>query len=579
MKRTTTRLKFKEDDLKDKKTSDAAKKAERAADKADKAKKRLYREHKLTAEPSSAVSHKKKLKFENARIEKPSDTVRSIKRAPASVVSAKFHQEVSRTGDDNVGVQAAEQSESLAEGTLHTTGHASYSRKLKAYDKAEKLETKADKAGVEALYQKSLKDNPEATTNPVSRWRQRQAIKQEYAAMRAGKTDTGVYGASATEAGKGVFGGTKEAVKEGGTLTEKAAEFVKNHSGSLILMLAVVLLLMIVVSSLSSCSILFQSGVNVTLGASFTAEDDDISGVEEDYSALEAALRNEIDNIESTHSGYDEYRYTLDEINHNPYELAAYLTVILEDYAREEVQDILQQLFEQQYTLTLEEEVEIRTRTETRTVHDPVTGESSTEEYEVEYEYYILNVTLTNNGLGSVVSAAGLTDDQMERYELLLTTYGNRAYLFADDIYAVSAGEYLDYDIPGEALTDTAFANMIREAEKYLGYAYVWGGSSPSMGFDCSGYVCWVLNYCGNGWDVGRTTANGLLSYCDVITADEAQPGDLIFFQGTYGTGGVSHVGIYVGNGMMIHCGNPISYASIETTYWQEHFYCFGRLK
>lgn len=312
---------------------------------------------------------------------------------------------------------------------------------------------------------------------------------------------------------------------------------------------------------------MFQSSGNVVLVTSYTAEDDDILGADEDYTAKETDLRNQIDNIEVTHSGYDEYRYFLDEIGHNPYELASYLTVVFEDYTREEVQDELTRLFEAQYDLILEEEIEIRYTTNSD-------GSTSS------YEYKILNVTLINHGLASVISSSGLTDDQKERYEILMETLGNRSYLFGDNIYAVpgGSGEYTDYDIPGEALTDTAFANMIREAEKYLGYPYVWGGSSPSTSFDCSGFVSWVINNCGNGWNVGRQTANSLKNLCDIIPPSEAKPGDLIFFQGTYNTSGASHVGIFVGNGMMIHCGSPISYASINTNYWQSHFYCYGRL-
>lgn len=322
------------------------------------------------------------------------------------------------------------------------------------------------------------------------------------------------------------------------------------------------------------------------LGTSFTAKDEDIIGADNDYKALEAALRNQINNIERTHSGYDEYRYDLDEINHNPYELAAYLTVKFEDYTREEVQSTLRWLFDQQYEMILTEEVEIRTRTETRTgtstSTDPETGETTTEEYEyeveVEYEYYILNVKLKNKGLNMVIGNSGMTDDEAKRYAVLLQTQGNRSDIFGDDIYA-SPGEYTDYDIPGEALTDVKFAKMIQEAEKYLGYPYVWGGSSPSTSFDCSGFVSWVINNCGNGWSVGRRTANGLMDVCDIIRKSEAKPGDLIFFQGTYDTSGASHVGIYVGDGMMIHCGNPISYASIESSYWQSHYYCMGRIR
>ena len=320
---------------------------------------------------------------------------------------------------------------------------------------------------------------------------------------------------------------------------------------------------------------MFQGGTQIILGTSFTAKEEDIIGADNDYKALEAALRNKINNIERTHSGYDEYRYDLDEINHNPYELAAYLTVKFEDYTRDEVQATLQWLFEQQYELTLTEVVEIRTRTTSST--DPETGETTTEEED--YEYYILNVKLRNKGLNSVISNSGLSEDDMERYRILLQTRGNRPDIFGNDIYATPGGEYTDYDIPGEALTDTRFANMIREAEKYLGYPYVWGGSSPSTSFDCSGFVSYVINHCGNGWSVGRLTANGLMGVCDIIPKSSAKPGDLIFFQGTYDTSGASHVGIYVGNGMMIHCGNPISYASIESNYWQQHFYCFGRIR
>lgn len=250
---------------------------------------------------------------------------------------------------------------------------------------------------------------------------------------------------------------------------------------------------------------------------------------------------------------------------------AAYLTVVFEDYTREEVQAELVRLFEEQYDLELDEEVEIRSYTTT-----DEDGNTST----VYYEYRILNVTLTNYGLGNVIASSRLTAEQWERYKVLLETLGNRSYLFGEDVSSApgGGGEYTDYDIPGEALTDTAFANMVREAEKYLGYPYVWGGSSPSTSFDCSGFVSWVINNCGNGWSVGRQTANGLKNLCDIIPPSEAKPGDLIFFQGTYNTSGASHVGIYVGNGMMIHCGDPISYASIETNYWQQHFYCFGRI-
>ena len=368
---------------------------------------------------------------------------------------------------------------------------------------------------------------------------------------------------------------------------EQMVSFATRHSHTLVIGAVAVMLLFILSTALSSCSVMFQGGSNMVVGASFTATDEAIIGANDDYKALESELQSKIEKIEEEHSGYDEYRYFIDDINHNPYELTSYLTVVFEDYTQDEVQDSLHELLDLQYSLTLEEENEIRTKTETRTgtreVVDPETVETRQEEYEceveVECEYKILNVKLKNNGLGSAINQLELTDEQKERYRLLLDTKGNRSYLFEDDIYANSTGEYLDYDVPGEALTDEKFANMIKEAEKYLGYPYVWGGSSPETSFDCSGFVSWVINHSNNGWNVGRLGANGLKNICDIIRPNEAKPGDLIFFQGTYDTTGASHVGIYVGNGMMIHCGNPISYVNTNSSYWQEHFYCYGRLK
>ena len=568
MAKKPTRLRFTEDDLADSKVKKAADKAEKAVDKLVSKKKAT----KLRQETDAAGSRKAKLRFGKAdnsvAVDRPSSAKQLATRGTAVTLTSKVHRAVSEYEDDNVGVQSAQETTKAVESTAYTIDHAIYSHKLKAHDKADKLVQKSDKANVDALYEKFKKDNPDAGSNPFSRGRQKQAIKKEYAAAKAAAK------------------GTKKAAQGAKTVTEKVTEFCTTHSKAILLVLVAGLLFMVISSMFSSCAAMFQGGTQVILGTSFTAEDEDIIGADNDYKALEAALRNQINNIERTHSGYDEYRYDLDEINHNPYELAAYLTVKFEDYTREEVQSTLRWLFDQQYELILTEEVEIRTRTETRTgtstSTDPETGETTTEEYEyeveVEYEYYILNVKLVNKGLNRVIGSSGLTEDEMERYRILLQTSGNRPDIFGDDIYAVT-GEYTDYDIPGEALTDTRFANMIREAEKYLGYPYVWGGSSPSTSFDCSGFVSWVINNCGNGWSVGRLTANGLMGVCDIIPRSSAKPGDLIFFQGTYDTSGASHVGIYVGNGMMIHCGNPISYASIETSYWQQHFYCFGRIR
>lgn len=583
MQKKTTRLRFTDEELENSQVKKAAMKAEKAADKADKAKEKIPVRRKLVTDAEKASVRSEKLRFGKVdvsveEVAKPSKGKRLATKGSAVAVSSNVHKQIAQNEEENVGVQSAHQSEELAETAIHTVEHAGYSKKLKAYNKAERLEQRADKANITALYENQRASNPDSSSNPISRWRQKQEIKKEYAAARAGK--------SVASGGTATAEGAKKATKETKKVTERMVEFVSKHSHVILIVLVFGLLLTVVSSALSSCSVMLQGGSNVVLGTSYTAEDENIIGANNDYKALEAALQSQINNIESTHSGYDEYRYHLDEINHNPYELASYLTVMFEDYTRAEVQSTLQELFDKQYKLTLREEIETRTRTETRTgtrtVTDPETGETTEEEYEyeveVEYEYYILHVTLTNNGLGTVIANAGLDNDQWERYTVLLQTQGNRSHLFADDIYANSTGPYTDYDIPGEALTDERFAKMIREAEKYLGYPYVWGGSSPSTSFDCSGFVSYVINHCGNGWNVGRLTANGLMNICDIIPPNQAKPGDLIFFQGTYDTSGASHVGIYVGNGMMIHCGNPISYTSVETNYWQQHFYCYGRL-
>ena len=496
----------------------------------------------------------------------------------ADALSAKAHQSVRNADqDNNSGVEAAHFTEGSAEGAARAGSRFQYGRKLRQYKKLERLEKKANKDAVDSIFAERMKSDPQAGSNLFSRWRQKQAIKKEYAAAKAGAA-----------AAENTASGTAKAAQGTVSITEKAFQFVQSHSHIIIGIAAVGLLVLVIAGSVSSCSVLINGGGNVVLGTSYTAEDEDLKGVETDYTKLEDKLRKQIDRIETDHPGYDEYRYNLAEIGHNPYELASLLTVEFENYTRSQVQARLQSIFEAQYELKLEEKVEIRTRKETRVGYryNPITGTGHTYTYQVtvQYEYKILNVTLLNRGVDYVARNSGLTDDQLQRYEVTLECRGNRDDLFAGIAFATpdgagSSGEYQDYDIPGEALTDEKFRKMITEAEKYLGYPYVWGGSSPSTSFDCSGFVSWVINHCGNGWNVGRQTANGLMGKCDIIPKSEAKPGDLIFFQKTYNTSGASHVGIYVGNGMMIHCGNPISYASIETSYWRQHYYCMGRIR
>ena len=528
--------------------------------------KKLKSEQEVKAKKNAAASGKK-----GGKPKKPGNLA-------ADALSAKAHQSVRNADqDNNSGVEAAHFTEGSAEGAARAGSRFQYGRKLRQYKKLERLEKKADKDAVDSIFAERMKSDPQAGSNLFSRWRQKQAIKKEYAAAKAGAA-----------AAENTAAGTAKAAQGTASITEKAFQFVQSHSHIIIGIAAVGLLVLVIAGSVSSCSVLINGGGNVVLGTSYTAEDEDLKGVETDYTKLEDKLRKQIDRIETDHPGYDEYRYNLAEIGHNPYELASLLTVEFENYTRSQVQARLQSIFDAQYELKLEEKVEIRTRKETRVgySYNPITGTGHTYTYQVtvQYEYKILNVTLLNRGVDYVARNSGLTDDQLQRYEVTLECRGNRDDLFAGIAFATpdgagSSGEYQDYDIPGEALTDEKFRKMITEAEKYLGYPYVWGGSSPSTSFDCSGFVSWVINHCGNGWNVGRQTANGLMGKCDIIPKSEAKPGDLIFFQKTYNTSGASHVGIYVGNGMMIHCGSPISYASIETSYWRQHYYCMGRIR
>ena len=519
-----------------KKAAGAKLRSETAAQKAAAEKMRFEKAVFADEEPLSAKAKRVKQQKRYAR-KKP-----AASRA-AQMAEGKVRSEVDQNSDDNVGVEAANAGTQAAE-------------------------TAADTAG-------------DTASNAFSRWRQKQAIKKEYAAAKAGKS-TGDAAGAAAGAGKAAGGasakGAGTAARETKNVLERMAEFISSHSHTILLLGGLLLTIMVVASAMGSCSAFFQSSMNLVVGTSYTADDADIVGAEEDYKEMEAELQERLDNIRDEYDGYDEYRIHSDQIGHDPYELASYLTILFQSYKRDQVQSTLQELFDSQYELTIEEEVEIRTKEVEHSSTDPETGEEDTWTETEEYEYYILNVTLKNNGLGKVIMEAGLTEDEMSRYAVLMQTYGNRKEVFGDNPYAVAVEDVLHYDIPGEALTDEKFRRMIAEGEKYLGYPYVWGGSSPSTSFDCSGFVSWVVNHCGNGWSVGRQTAEGLRQCCRIISRSEAKPGDLIFFKGTYNTSGASHVGIYVGDGMMLHCGKPIQYASCETSYWQSHFYCFGRL-
>ena len=676
MKKQTTRLYFSDKDLKNKTIKKAADKAEQAASKADEAKARLP-SRKLHTKKASAEAEGAKLRFGKKEIVEEVKAPASVKQKivmKGAVISAtsKTREAISEYEEDNVGVQAANETEGVAEGAVHTADTVRYSHKMKSYKQAVKLEAKADKANIEALYQKRMAENPQAATNPISRWRQKQAVKREYAAIKAGQASAGTAAASSVGSPAAAAGAGK-AVKDTRNIGTIVANFMKQHSHILLVIGSLAMVIVLISGSLSSCSMLFGGTGNAVIGTSFTAEDEDILGADEDYSAMEEALRERLREIEEDNPDYDEYDIEMSEIGHNPYVLAAFLTVLYEDYSRAEVQRTLKELFAAQYEYSTSHHTE--TVTETRQVrvgeslgqvvtsgycncsiccgiwsggptasgvyptanhtiavdaNNPfvpmgtkvvmngveytVEDTGNFDRYGVQFDVYydshqtaqnhghqtweafiaddngsntvevtqtitknVLTVEVTNHSLETVIENWGLTDDQMERYRLLVQQKGNRDYLFADSMY-VTPGGGIQYTIPGEALTDEKFARMIHEAEKYLGYPYVWGGSSPSTSFDCSGFVCWVINHCGNGWNVGRTTAEGLRQMLPAIRPSEAKPGDIIFFERTYNTIGASHVGIYVGNGMMIHCGSPIQYASVNSDYFRSHFMCYCRL-
>ena len=557
----------------------AQQKAEVLGQKLERAEKQIPKKKKIRLQKEldpekSRMKHT--LRFEEVEKQRGKEILpKKAGRRMVQTASAAVHSKMYQVEEENVGTKAAHRTELATEATATMAAHAARVHHQNApYKKVEKLQQQVNQANVNAAYRAAVRDNPELQTNNVKRFVQKQRIKRQYAKEYRKAQKAGSKGSAAAKKAKDAVSSTGQAV----------ITAIKNHKGGLVVIGALVLLVIMVFSSLSSCSVMMEGAMGSILGTSYTSEDPDILQTESNYTALESGLRNELANIENTYSGYDEYRYDVDNIGHNPNELISHLTAKFDAFTPEQVQTELEAIFEKQYSLTTRAETEIRYRTETRTgtttSTDPVTGETTTEEYtyevEVPYEYHILYVTLRNKGFGTA-AVEGLTEEQKERYAATLSMKGNKPYLFGNDIYAnESAGE--DYDIPGEALADPDFAALITEAEKYLGFPYVWGGSSPSTSFDCSGFVCYVFSNSGVH-NLPRTTAQGIYNQCAHIAPSEAKPGDIIFFTGTYDSPGpVSHVGIYVGNNMMIHCGSPIQYVRTDSSYWTQHFYAFGRL-
>lgn len=581
MSKRSPRLQFSDEERASPELKKVIEKADKKADKLDKAeakipKKTVKRKERVVGEDGKVSV---KLHFEEVDKKKPTSKLsHSLTDAPLNTVLATAHREVRDSEEDNVGVEGAHKLEQVAEGGVRTLDSAHRSHKLKPYREAAYAEKAADKANLKALNKQAQQNNPQFSSNPYSRWQQKRAIKKEYMAAKAGKT--GATTAKATQK-------TAKSAKKAAENTKKTGTFLARHWKGALIVLALLLMIAFLSSVISSCSVLVQSGVTSFAASSYAADDADMLAAEEQYCALEAELQEYLDTYEDTHD-YDEYHYDLDDIEHDPYVLISAISALHGgEWTIGEVGGTIQMLFDKQYILTETVTTETRYRTETRTgttsYIDPETGETVTEEYEYEvqvpYTYYICNVTLDNFNL-SHVPVYIMSEEQLSMYATYMATLGNRPDLFPDSQYVgmYIDKEYEDYEIPAEALSDPQFAAMMEEAEKYLGYPYVWGGSSPSTSFDCSGFVSWVINNCGEGWSIGRLGAEGLRNTCSYVSPVNARPGDLIFFEGTYDTSGASHVGIYVGNNMMIHCGDPIQYASINTNYWQQHFLSFGRL-
>ena len=487
----------------------------------------------------------------------------AIRDAPGKAVRSMVHREVAQHEDENVGVESAHHLEQAVESSVHFIEAAHRSHQLKPYRNADRAEARADSANLDALQKQAQQQNPELQSNPYSRWQQKRAIKKEYAAAKAGG---GTVAASEV---------TAKAAKRAAEDTKKASEWITEHKKGIFLVLGIAAIIVLLLCTASSCSMMIQGSATSINVSTYPSEDSDMLAAEVQYCAMEAELQAKLDNYEATHD-YDEYHFDLDEIGHDPYVLISMLTALKgREWTLEEVTGTLRMLFDRQYILTETVETEIRYRTEVRTDRD---GNRYT--VQVPYEYTICTVALENFDL-SHVPVYVMSEDQLAVYAMYMATLGNRPDLFGESDYVnryYGSGSGGSYDIPPEALEDEAFAAIINEAKKYLGFPYVWGGSSPATSFDCSGFVSYVYNNCGIGWSFGRLSAEGIRQICSYVSPADAKPGDLIFFEKTYNTTGASHIGIYVGNHTMLHCGDPIQYTSISSDYWQSHFLQFGRL-
>ena len=544
------------------------------------------RKKKLKTDADKAAERAQHLRFGKAELT-PDELSRLSKAQKREMYTAHAARSVVHRGfdqhkDDNVGTQALSEGEKAA-GNVLDISKSIYARKLKKKAKRQRKNgSKTAKSSPQkptAAQDAGASCTGEGGSNWLSRWRQKQDIRQSYYAAAHSGTAAQTAGSKAASNGTtAAKSGMEQVIDKGKSVVSTAvngiANFAKSNAHVLLIVGVFLLLLLLVMSAFSSCSILFSGTTQVSGQTIYTAEDRDIRGAETDYKKLEKELDKKIKRTPTDHPGYDEYRYHLDAIEHDPWQLTSFLTTLYDDYTRSEVQGKLKETFKKQYKLTTWVEVQIRYKTVW--VISPAGIPVPTQ---VPYEYRIFHTKLVNKGL-EVVIREELNNDQWKRYEIFQDTLGGRPYLFNGGLPPGgsdgSGAPGIDYQVPAEALTDEEFAAIYKEAQKYVGTPYVWGGSTPETGFDCSGYVCWVYNQ--NGYDVGRTTANGLWNKSQHISEAEAKPGDLVFFEGTYDTPGKSHVGIYLGNGMMVSAGDPIKYANIHSSYWQKYLSGFGRL-
>ena len=556
------RLQFSDADLVEPKLEKPIKRVKKAEAKADKAQAKIPKKTVVKKERGfdpATGKVKTQLRFEEVDKKKPpSKLTHAVRDAPANLILSQVHREVRQSEDDNVGVEAAHKVEQAVESGGRLVQSAHRAHQLKPYRAAIRAEKKLERANLDALQKKAEIDSP--TSNPVSKWQQKQAIKKQYAAAKHNQAAQTT--AKAAE-------NTAKAAKKAAEKAEKAGKYVWEHRRGFAIAAAILLMLAFLLNGLSSCSVIMD-GVGSGIAAStYPSQDADMLGAEAQYCEMEAELQRYLDTYESTHD-YDEYHFDLDTIEHDPYVLISMITALHQgEWTLDEVQGTLQMLFDRQYILTEDVVVEVRYRTVTRT-----DSEGNNYDVEVPYNYYICYVTLENFNL-SHLPVYIMGEETLSRYALYMATLGNRPDLFPSSPYV---GKYTNkppaHEIPEDYLADETFAAILKEAEKYVGYPYVWGGSSPSTSFDCSGFVSYVYNQC--GWDFGRLGAQGL--YNISARTSSPKPGDLVFFTGTYDTPGISHVGIYVGDGWMLHCGDPISYANLNTSYWQSHFYAYGKL-